>query len=183
MIIFLLWYFVWQWENLCRGKKILAHIDGFKFKKLMYLGDASEYGHIFYDGVDGIMFHMRGLWHYYSHVEDALTLLHLRAAYQYGIWDWKGIFISWCGLCGDLDPRKDVAEAIKRARRHYESTSPYKISDTGEKYKNPDYHPQARDVCSAFLWVRNFKVHGDAKWAEYWSDRDFENYFRGPKFK
>lgn len=181
MIIFLLWYFIWQWDNLFIGKKILARIDGLKFKKLMYLGDSAEYGRIYYDGADSIMFYMRGLWHRYTHVEDAVTLLHLRACYQYDPWDWKGIYISWCGLAGDLDPKTDLREAIRTAKRHYDNTPEYKISSSGEKYRNSDYHPQARDVCSAFLWLRNFKRHGDNKWVEYWSDRDFEEYYRPPK--
>lgn len=160
------WYFGWQYEDLHIGDKILAHIDyGFKFKRLMYLGDADEYGGIFYDGLDGILYR-RGLWFYYKHVEDNVTLLHLQACYHFGPWDWKSKYISWCGINGDLDPKKDLNEAVELALRHVASTPVY-LSDGCERFRNPEYHPETQDICDAVLWVRNFIQFDMRNWNHY----------------
>ena len=177
----IIWYKDWQWDNIYLGRKMLVWDSG--FKKYMYLGEADNYGMLFYDGTNRIMFYMRGLWHCYKHVEDTAILLHLRACYHYGAWNWKNTYISWCGLAGDLNPKTDLREAIKAAKRYYDNTPEYKISSTGEKYRNSDYYPQARDVCSAFLTIRNYCRDGNIKWATYWSDKDFEDYYRNPKLK
>lgn len=153
------------------------------FKKYMYLGDADEYGELYYNGTDSIMFFMRGLWHRLRDIGDNATLLHLRACYQYGYHEWRRIYLTWCDLT-EIDPA-DLRGTVKAAKRHYDNTPEYKISSSGEKYRNPEYIPQSRDVCSAFLTIRNYCLYGDIKWATYWSDRDFEDYYhyRDPKFK
>lgn len=161
------WYVEWQWENLYVGKKVLAHIDyGFNFKRLMYLGDADEYGGIFYDGIDGIMFYSRGLWLYYKHVKDDVTLLHLQACYHFGPWDWKIKYASWCEINGHLDLKKDLNEAVELALRHIAGTPAY-LSDGREKFRNPEYHPEAQDICDAVLWVRNFIQFDMRNWNKY----------------
>lgn len=160
MILFLLWYFVWQWENLYRGKKILARVEGCHFQKLMYLGETDQYGNIYYDGANRILFHARGRWHCYKFIDNQAMLLHLRACYQFSPFAWKKIYVTWCDMCG----ARDLNEAVRLAKRHCDTTPRHKISSNGEKY---DFIPLAQDICNAFLWLRNFLIHGINKWVTY----------------
>ena len=169
--LILSWYHVWQWESMYLGKKILVHEDGWKLRKFMYLGEAKEYGSLFYDGISRILFFKRGLWCCYKTIKDPVTLLHLAACYHFSPWVWKGSYISWCGL-HDLDRYTELNKAVRLATRHIKNTPMYLISSTGEKYRNTDYYPQAQDICDAFLWLRNYYKYGDTKWRKFAVIRD-----------
>lgn len=135
------WYSDEQWHTIKPGDKL------FQFKRLkpMYLGVASEFGKLFYDGLDGIIWHERGMWHTYKKIKDNEELLHLKGLYTYGE-DWVRARKYWF--------KTDACQMVTDAK-HYVDNNTMRVN--GKLYYDADFDDTAQLICNIFLWVRNFR--------------------------